>query len=82
MPLLSFFYLSFSDELKKIYLLNLARKYLRCAWDAQMIVVIFLESFLDLMWALCSQIRLRSGLAPAYTCFQSPQWPTKSTISG
>lgn len=63
MPLLSFFYLSFSDELKKIYLLNLARKYLRCAWDAQMIMVIFLESFLESSLSV-----LKSLLLPTFHC--------------
>ena len=42
---------------------------------------ILLGSSLDLPWALWGQLRLRSGLALACTCFQSPPLPPKSTVS-
>ena len=38
---------------------------------------ILLGSSLDLPWALWGQLRLRSGLALACTCFQSPPLPPK-----
>lgn len=42
---------------------------------------VFLGRSLDLLWALCCQFRLRSGLILACTCFQSPQFTSKSTVS-
>ena len=36
---------------------------------------VFLGRSLDLLWMLCGQLRLRSGLTPACSCFQSPQLP-------
>ena len=38
---------------------------------------IFLGRSLDLLWMLSGQLRLWSGLTPAYSCFQSPQLPPK-----
>ena len=36
---------------------------------------------LDLLWVRWGHLRLRSGLTPACTCFQSPQSPPRSTDS-
>ena len=42
---------------------------------------VFLGSSLDLLWVLWSQLRLRSGLTAACSCFQSLQLVPKSTGS-
>ena len=42
---------------------------------------IFLGRSLDLLWTLWGLVRLRFGLTPAFTCFQSPKWPPKPTTS-
>jgi len=63
---------------------------LRCPWLCPQApanlptpkVLQFLGRFLDLLRQLWGQLRLRSGLTPACTFFQSPQLPAKSTVLG